>query len=100
MRLRCPLPATSGGGWPRCRPATPTTSPCGWSPARPVRRCDAAGAFAGWYVNLQESLRRTGSGFDTVDLVLDLVVAPRVTTPVTTICWRVRVRAWALWTDG
>jgi predicted RNA-binding protein associated with RNAse of E/G family len=35
---------------------------------------DAAGAFAGWYVNLQEPLRRTGSGFDTVDLVLDLVV--------------------------
>jgi predicted RNA-binding protein associated with RNAse of E/G family len=61
---------------------------------------DAAGAFAGWYVNLQEPLRRTGSGFDTVDLVLDLVVAPRVSTPATTICWPVRVRAWALWTDG
>jgi hypothetical protein len=37
---------------------------------------DAAGEFIGWYVNLQEPFRRAGSRFDTVDLVLDLVVAP------------------------
>ena len=37
---------------------------------------DADGMFCGWYVNFQEPLRRTPSGFDTVDLVLDLVVAP------------------------
>ena len=37
---------------------------------------DAAGNFAGWYVNFQEPVRRTTLGFDTVDLVLDLVVAP------------------------
>ena len=37
---------------------------------------DATGAFIGWYVNLQEPFRRAGSRFDTVDLVLDLVVAP------------------------
>jgi hypothetical protein len=36
---------------------------------------DAAGAFSGWYVNFQEPVRRTTLGFDTVDLVLDLVVA-------------------------
>ena len=37
---------------------------------------DATGAFIGWYVNLQQPFRRAGSRFDTVDLVLDLVVAP------------------------
>jgi len=37
---------------------------------------DAAGEFIGWYVNFQEPVRRAGSRFDTVDLVLDLVVAP------------------------
>jgi Protein of unknown function (DUF402) len=37
---------------------------------------DASGEFIGWYVNLQEPVRRAGSRFDTVDLVLDLVVNP------------------------
>jgi hypothetical protein len=37
---------------------------------------DAAGKFDGWYVNLQEPVRRSGSRFDVVDLVLDIVVAP------------------------
>ena len=37
---------------------------------------DAVGEFVGWYVNLQQPFRRAGSRFDTVDLVLDLVVAP------------------------
>jgi Protein of unknown function (DUF402) len=37
---------------------------------------DAAAEFIGWYVNLQQPVRRAGSRFDTVDLVLDLVVAP------------------------
>jgi hypothetical protein len=32
--------------------------------------------FAGWYVNLQEPLRRTQLGFDTDDLVLDIWVDP------------------------
>jgi hypothetical protein len=36
---------------------------------------DANGIFSGWYVNFQEPVRRTALGFDTVDLVLDLVVA-------------------------
>jgi uncharacterized protein len=36
---------------------------------------DAAGDFIGWYVNFQQPVRRTALGFDTVDLVLDLVVA-------------------------
>jgi hypothetical protein len=36
---------------------------------------DAAGSFSGWYVNFQEPVRRTTLGFDTADLVLDLVVA-------------------------
>jgi hypothetical protein len=30
--------------------------------------------FRGWYVNLQEPFRRTGRGFDTQDLELDIVV--------------------------
>ncbi len=33
-------------------------------------------AFEGWYVNLEEPLRRTRIGFDTVDRVLDLVIEP------------------------
>ena len=31
-------------------------------------------AFRGWYVNLQEPFRRNGSGYDTQDLELDIVV--------------------------
>jgi hypothetical protein len=31
----------------------------------------------GWYVNLQEQLRRTAIGFDTADQLLDLVRSPR-----------------------
>ena len=33
-------------------------------------------SFAGWYVNLQEPLRRARLGFDTDDLVLDIWVEP------------------------
>jgi hypothetical protein len=33
--------------------------------------------FAAWYVNIQEPFRRTRLGFDTQDLELDIVVAPR-----------------------
>ena len=33
-------------------------------------------SFLGWYVNFQEPLRRTAIGFDTADHVLDLVIAP------------------------
>jgi len=32
--------------------------------------------FVGWYVNLQEPLRRTAIGFDFMDPVLDIVVKP------------------------
>lgn len=32
--------------------------------------------FQGWYVNLQEPLRRTPLGFDSVDLVLDVWIEP------------------------
>jgi hypothetical protein len=35
-----------------------------------------SGAFAGWYVNLQEPLRRSPVGFDTDDLVLDIWIDP------------------------
>lgn len=35
-----------------------------------------AAGFEGWYVNFQEPLRRTPLGFDTADKVLDLIVAP------------------------
>jgi hypothetical protein len=33
-------------------------------------------SFAGWYVNLQEPLRRSRLGFDTDDLVLDIWIEP------------------------
>lgn len=33
------------------------------------------GVHVGWYVNLQEPLRRTNLGFDYMDLALDIVVA-------------------------
>ena len=33
-------------------------------------------AFQGWYINLEEPLRRTSIGFDYLDQVLDIVVAP------------------------
>jgi hypothetical protein len=36
----------------------------------------ATGNFAGWYVNIQEPLRRTPLGFDTDDQVLDVWVEP------------------------
>ena len=32
--------------------------------------------FNGWYVNLQEPLRRTPLGFDTMDQLLDIVITP------------------------
>ncbi len=35
---------------------------------------DATGAFDGWYLNLQDPLRRTAIGFDTTDHVLDVVI--------------------------
>ncbi len=37
---------------------------------------DAERAFVGYYVNFQEPLRATTRGFDTVDLVLDIVINP------------------------
>jgi hypothetical protein len=37
---------------------------------------NAAGTFMGWYVNLQEPLRRTQIGFDFLDQELDVVVHP------------------------
>jgi predicted RNA-binding protein associated with RNAse of E/G family len=40
----------------------------------------ATDRFAGWYVNLQDPLRRTLVGFDTMDHILDVVVAPDRTT--------------------
>lgn len=40
---------------------------CTWEPD---------GRFYGWYVNLQQPLRRTPLGFDYMDLALDIVVTP------------------------
>ena len=37
---------------------------------------DDAWGFEGWYVNLQDPLRRSRFGFDTADNVLDVVVRP------------------------
>lgn len=37
---------------------------------------EPGGALKGWYVNLQEPLRRTSNGFDTMDLALDVLATP------------------------
>jgi hypothetical protein len=37
---------------------------------------NADDAVDGWYVNIQEPLRRTALGFDTVDHALDVVISP------------------------
>jgi predicted RNA-binding protein associated with RNAse of E/G family len=37
---------------------------------------EAPRTFRGWYLNLQEPLRRTPLGFDTMDQLLDVVVQP------------------------
>jgi hypothetical protein len=34
------------------------------------------GSYWGWYVNLQEPFRRTANGFETMDLVLDVLIDP------------------------
>ncbi len=34
------------------------------------------GEFLCWYINLQEPLRRTPVGFDSMDLALDIVISP------------------------
>ncbi len=36
----------------------------------------ASGTFLGWYVNLQQPLRRTPLGFDTMDQTLDVWIEP------------------------
>ena len=37
---------------------------------------DPEGVFLRWYINLQEPLRRTSIGFDTVDHALDVLIEP------------------------
>jgi hypothetical protein len=37
-------------------------------------------AFEGWYINLQEPVRRTRIGFDSMDQDLDIVVSPDLST--------------------
>lgn len=39
-------------------------------------RVESQGQFAGWYINLQEPLRRICFGFDYLDQELDIVVSP------------------------
>ncbi len=39
---------------------------------------DRRGEFAGWYVNMQEPVRRTSLGFDFLDQELDIVVSPNL----------------------
>lgn len=41
---------------------------------------DATGAQRGWYVNLQEPMRRTAIGFDFMDQQLDIVASADLTT--------------------
>jgi len=48
----------------------------GASHALDVHWDHATGAFVGWYVNLQEPLRRSPLGFDTFDQMLDIWIEP------------------------
>src|SRR5918992_2941018 len=55
------------------RPGRPATA----APGDPYAVFHGEGAdFRGWYVNFQEPFRRTALGFDTMDNVLDIVIAP------------------------
>lgn len=88
-----------GSRWKRARTpgGEPMRVPCGaWEPAdavwhggdalyliRPGDRyavmafwTERPRAFRGWYINLQEPLRRTPIGFDTMDQLLDIVAPP------------------------
>jgi hypothetical protein len=60
-----------------------------WTPARMLHLMDPGAAhaihlwwltpdwqFGGWYVNLQEPIRRTLLGFDSMDHLLDIVIEP------------------------
>ena len=37
---------------------------------------ESESTFEGWYVNLEEPMRRTATGFDYMDQILDIVVSP------------------------
>ena len=53
-----------------------TVIPCGRAHCIDLLWDSDTGAFAGWYVNIQEPIRRSRLGFDTDDLVLDITVQP------------------------
>ena len=60
-----------GRGQPVAAPARATGTPCGCR--------GSAAATIGWYVNLQQPLRRTPLGFEAMDMMLDVVVEPDLT---------------------
>ena len=53
-----------------------TVIPCGRAHCIDLLWEGRNGAFAGWYVNIQEPIRRSRLGFDTDDLILDITVQP------------------------
>lgn len=53
-----------------------TVIPCGRAHCIDLLWEGDTGAFAGWYVNIQEPIRRSRLGFDTDDLILDIRVQP------------------------
>jgi len=48
-----------------------------WGPAHSLHlHWGESGEFGGWYVNIQEPLRRVPLGFETDDLILDICIDP------------------------
>ncbi|MBY8882821.1 DUF402 domain-containing protein [Actinacidiphila acidipaludis] len=81
VRLRA-LPDLAGGTWELGRWSWRDTALLQWVPPKAwfsVYAFHDASSEAGlthWYVNFQRPMRRTAIGFDTFDLLVDLVVAP------------------------
>ena len=69
------FPATAGSSSQRSRATTLSVSRGPVARTRSIRLW-RDGAFAYWYVNFEQPLRRTPVGFDTFDEKLDLIVQP------------------------
>ncbi|WP_217545715.1 DUF402 domain-containing protein [Streptomyces sp. GbtcB6] len=81
VRIRA-LPALADGNWQLGRWSWRDTAHLQWVPpdtwfsVNAFYDVSAGHRLTNWYVNFQRPMRRTDLGFDTFDLLLDLVVAP------------------------
>jgi Protein of unknown function (DUF402) len=78
------LPNLARGEWELTAWVWRDTAVLAWYDIDPdfsIQRFFAADGHAlGWYVNFERPIRRTPTGFDTFDLLLDLVAAPDLST--------------------